>query len=95
MRRRALLARAACPGSGASQFRAAENILPACHVLDSASWLSEHVPLRQEAQFLRERARRLREIAGAHRTSLSQQLRAMAAELEGRADELEKSRPGD
>jgi len=80
---------------GASQVSVAENIYRSALFLISADWLSERVPLRQEAQFLRERAQRLRKIAGSHRTPLSQQLRAIAAELEARADELEKSRPGD
>jgi len=70
-----------------------ENVEAACLVPDTAGWSSEHMPLRQEAQFLRERARRLREIAGAYQTALSQQLREMAAELETRADELEKANP--
>jgi len=70
---------------------AAENILSFL----CAGWLSEDMPRRQEAPFLRERARRLREIASAHRTALSQQLRAMAAELYARADELEQSRRAD
>jgi len=62
-----------------------------CRVPDIAGWLSKHMPLRQEAQFLRERAQRLREIAGVYRTALSKQLREMAAELDAHADELERS----
>jgi hypothetical protein len=58
-----------------------------------ADRLSQHMPLRQEAQFLRERARRLREIAGTYRTALSERLRDIAEELEGRADELERTDP--
>jgi hypothetical protein len=52
--------------------------------------LSQHMPFRQEIQFLRDRARRLHEMADTHRTALSDQLKVMAAELEARADELER-----
>jgi hypothetical protein len=64
----------------------------------SLTWeLSQHMPFRQEIQFLRDRARRLQEMAEMHRTPLSDQLRMMAAELEARSDELQRDqdrRPG-
>ena len=59
--------------------------------------LSQHMPFRQEIQFLRDRARRLREMAQ-NRTPRSDQLTVMAAELESRADELQRNQgqqPGD
>jgi hypothetical protein len=56
-------------------------------------WLSKHMPLRQEAQFLGERARRVREIAEMDQTPLSNRLREITGELEERADELERANP--
>ena len=50
---------------------------------------SQHMPLRQEIQFLRDRAQRLREMAG-YQTPLSEQLKMMSAELEARADQLQR-----
>jgi hypothetical protein len=56
--------------------------------------LSQHMPLRQEVQFLRYRARRLREMAEAHRTPLSDQLKVMAAEIDALADRTGREEPG-
>jgi hypothetical protein len=53
---------------------------------------AKHMPLRQEAQFLRQRARRLRDIAGAHRTALpTNSIRTPPNWT--RADQLEKTDP--
>ncbi len=92
-----IVARVASAPALVSKKRNVRNYCADRSVSDTAApqlGLRKHMPIRQEAQFLRERAGRLREIAGAYRTALSKQLREMAAELDARADELEVGTSG-